>query len=174
MRCWSPTSRPCSAYFRTRDALQIGLATYVAQQCGLDVRRLADDLRDLGASAPDLQELVVSTVVGAFESWLEERELILARIELSMEAARNPALAAVLADYRDRLVALVDATLASRGKRHDGRTAEALVASSDGLLVAALQKPPAERRPFLRSMGPNVPPASTRVRIGMVSSSPFA
>jgi DNA-binding transcriptional regulator YbjK len=139
----------CSAYFRTRDALQIGLATYVAQQCGLDVRRLADDLRDLGASAPDLQERVVSTVVGAFESWLEERELILARIELSMEAARNPALAAVLADYRDRLVALVDATLASRGKRHDGRTAEALVASSDGLLVAALQKPPAERRPFL-------------------------
>ena len=55
----------------------------------------------------------------------------------------------MLAQYRDRLVAVVDATLASRGKRHDGRTAEALVAASDGLLVAALQKPAEERRPFL-------------------------
>jgi hypothetical protein len=43
----------------------------------------------------------------------------------------------------------VDASLAARGKRHDGRTAEALVAASDGLLVAALQKPASERRQFL-------------------------
>ncbi|QIG42136.1 TetR family transcriptional regulator [Nocardioides anomalus] len=139
----------CSAYFRTREALQTGLTAYVAAQCGQDVRDLADQLAALGTDEPGLPERVVTTVVEAFESWLDEGELILARIELSMEGSRNPALAAVLAEYRDRLVAVVDATLASRGKRHDGRTAEALVAASDGLLVAALQKPPAERRPFL-------------------------
>jgi DNA-binding transcriptional regulator YbjK len=139
----------CSAYFRTREALQTGLTAYVAAQCGRDVRELADRLAALAADGPTVQEQVVTTVVEAFESWLDEGELILARIELSMEGSRNPALAAVLAQYRDRLVAVVDATLASRGKRHDGRTAEALVAASDGLLVAAMQKPADERRPFL-------------------------
>ena len=139
----------CSAYFRTREALQTALTRYVAQRCGADVGELAEELARHPVTEPDVGETVIALVVGAFERWLEERELILARIELSMEASRNPALAALLAEYRDRLVAVVDGTLAARGKRHDGRTAEALVAASDGLLVAALQKPAAQRRTFL-------------------------
>jgi DNA-binding transcriptional regulator YbjK len=139
----------CSAYFRTREALQTGLTQYVAAQCGADVAELAEQLAAHPADEPDVQETVIALTVGAFESWLDERELLLARIELSMEASRNPALAALLAEYRERLVGVVEATLAARGKRHDGRTAEALVAASDGLLVAALQKPARERRPFL-------------------------
>jgi len=139
----------CSAYFRTREALQTGLTQYVAARCGADVAELAEQLAAHPADEPDVQETVIALTVGAFESWLDERELLLARIELSMEASRNPALAALLAEYRERLVGVVDATLAARGKRHNGRTAEALVAASDGLLVAALQKPARERRPFL-------------------------
>jgi DNA-binding transcriptional regulator YbjK len=139
----------CSAYFRTREALQTGLTQYVAARCGADVAALAEQLATHPADEPDVQETVIALTVGAFESWLDERELLLARIELSMEASRNPALAALLAEYREQLVAVVDASLAARGKRHDGRTAEALVAASDGLLVAALQKPAAERRSFL-------------------------
>jgi DNA-binding transcriptional regulator YbjK len=139
----------CSAYFRTREALQTGLTQYVATRCGADVGALADELARHPVGEPDVEETVVATVVGAFESWLEERELLLARVELSMEASRNPALAALLAEYRGRLVGVVDATLAARGKRPDDRAAEALVAASDGLLIAALQKPPAERRGFL-------------------------
>jgi DNA-binding transcriptional regulator YbjK len=139
----------CSAYFRTREALQTGLTQYVAGMCGADVATLAEQLAAHPADEPNAKEVVIALTVAAFESWLDERELLLARIELSMEASRNPALAALLAEYREQLVAVVDGTLAARGKRHDGRTAEALVAASDGLLVAALQKPARERRSFL-------------------------
>jgi DNA-binding transcriptional regulator YbjK len=139
----------CSAYFRTREALQTGLTSYVATRCGADVAELSAELARHPVDEPGVQERVVEITVAAFESWLEERELLLARIELSMEASRNPALAALLTEYRERLVAVVDATLASRGKRHGERSAEALVAASDGLLIAALQKPQAQRRPFL-------------------------
>jgi DNA-binding transcriptional regulator YbjK len=139
----------CSAYFRTREALQTGLTQYVAARCVADVATLAEQLAELPADAPGVQDTVIALTVAAFESWLDEQELLLARIELTMEASRNPALAALLAERRERLVAVVDGTLAARGKRHDGRTAEALVAASDGLLVAALQKPASERRSFL-------------------------
>jgi DNA-binding transcriptional regulator YbjK len=145
----------CSAYFRTREALQTGLTQFVAGRCGDDVGKLAAELADqpIGsaevAEVAEVKERVVEIMVGAFESWLDERELLLARIELSMEASRNPQLAALLAEYRQRLVGVVDATLAARGKRRDTSTAEALVAASDGLLIAALQKPAPERRPFL-------------------------
>jgi DNA-binding transcriptional regulator YbjK len=139
----------CSAYFRTREALQAGLTQYVAGRCGGDVAELADELAQHPLDGPEVKERVVEVVVGAFESWLEEPDLLRARIELSMEASRNPRLAALLAEYRQRLVAVVDSTLAARGKRHDSQTAEALVAASDGLLIAALQKPQDERRAFL-------------------------
>jgi DNA-binding transcriptional regulator YbjK len=139
----------CSAYFRTREALQTGLTQYVAVRCGADVAALAEELAGQPPDGPEMKERVVEIMVGAFESWLEEPELLLARMELSMEASRNPGLAALLTEYRQRLVGVVDATLAARGKRHDTSTAEALVAASDGLLIAALQKPAQERRPFL-------------------------
>jgi hypothetical protein len=139
----------CSAYFRTREALQTGLTQYVAARCGEDVAALARDLAQHPVGGEGVPEAVVELTVGAFDSWLEEPELLLARIELSMEASRNPALAALLAEYRQRMVAVVDATLAARHKNHGASSAEALVAASDGLLIAALQKPAAERRPFL-------------------------
>jgi DNA-binding transcriptional regulator YbjK len=141
----------CSAYFRTKEALQTGLTQYVAACCGADVATLAEQLGAHPAGEPGAQERVVALTVGAFESWLQERDLLVARIELSMEASRNPALAALLKEYRERLVAVVDATMTARGKRHASGSAEALVAASDGLLVAALQKPLAERRSFLSS-----------------------
>jgi DNA-binding transcriptional regulator YbjK len=139
----------CSAYFRTREALQTGLTAYVAHRCGEDVATLAAQLAEQPVGEPGVEERVVEITVAAFESWLEERELLLARIELSMEASRNPALAALLEEYRGRLVGVVDASLAARGKAQGQRNAEALVAASDGLLIAALQKPVKERRPFL-------------------------
>ena len=139
----------CSAYFRTREALQLGLTQYVAARCGDDVAALAEQLAEHPVGSPGVEERVVELTVGAFESWLEERELLLARIELSMEAARNAPLAALLTEYRQRLVAVVDGSLTARGKPHGERTAEMLVAASDGLLIAALQKPVTERRSFL-------------------------
>ena len=77
------------------------------------------------------------------------RELVLAKLELSLEALRDPAVGEVLSSWRARLVAVVDGMLTSADKSHSLARAEAMVASFDGLIVAALQKPVPERRAFL-------------------------
>src|SRR3954452_20690742 len=74
----------CSAYFRTREALQTGLTQYVAGRCGADVAALSHDLAQHPLGGTGVPEVVVDLTVAAFESWLEEPELLLARIELSM------------------------------------------------------------------------------------------
>ena len=55
----------------------------------------------------------------------------------------------MLAAWRGRLVGVVDGILTHAAKEHGLERAEALVASFDGLLIAALQKPADERRAFL-------------------------
>ena len=91
----------------------------------------------------------MARTLALFERWLEERELVLAKLELSLEALRDPAVGEVLSSWRARLVAVVDGMLTSADKSHSLARAEAMVASFDGLLVAALQKPAADRRAFL-------------------------
>jgi DNA-binding transcriptional regulator YbjK len=137
----------CSAYLRTRSALQQALAEHVSARLLADVDELADRLRsdadcDGGAATLDL-------LLG----WLAEPELLLARLELTMAARRDPALGRLLADQRARLVEVVAAVAAGTAGtdgRPDRDRAEALVAAYDGLLIAALAKPPAVRSGFLR------------------------
>ena len=62
---------------------------------------------------------------------------------------RNPAVAEELARSRARLVAVVEAILVAREREHGSHRAEALVASLDGLLLTAFQKPAGQRREFL-------------------------
>ena len=134
-----------SAYLRTRQALQLAVAEFVAATLAADVDRLAIELAECDAD----ESLAVARTLALFERWLEERELILAKLELSLEAPRNPAVAEVLTTWRTRLVGVVDGMLVQAAKEHSGQRAEALVASFDGLLIAALQKPQDERRAFL-------------------------
>jgi hypothetical protein len=91
----------------------------------------------------------VALTAALFERWLDERERIMARLELSMEAPRNPAVAEVLTAARARLVGVVEGILIRADKEHSSQRAETLVASFDGLLLAAMQKPAAERSHFL-------------------------
>lgn len=135
----------CSAYLRTKQVLLLAVAEHVAATLAADVDRLADELTECEG---DADQAVVRTSA-LFERWLEERELVLAKLELSLEAPRNEAVADVLSAWRSRLVAVVDAMLTRAGKPHSLSRSEALVASFDGLLIAALQKPPPERRAFL-------------------------
>ena len=134
----------CSAYLRTRSALQQALTDYVAATLVADVDALAERLR--GAPPEDGG---VEAALDLFLRWLDQRELLVARLELTMLATRDPDLAARLAEHRARLVELVDAIMGSLGKEHSHERAEALVASYDGILLAALLKPVAERRDFL-------------------------
>jgi DNA-binding transcriptional regulator YbjK len=133
----------CSAYLRTRRALQAAVTEDVAERLLADVDRLAEDLA--GSDQPN----GVEAALELFQRWLDQRELLVARLELTMAASRDPELAGLLAAHRARLVEIVERIMTSTGKEHGGARAEALVASYDGILLAALLKPGEERRPFL-------------------------
>lgn len=135
----------CSAYLRTRQALQLAVAEYVAGTLATGVDHLGAELSECEGD----EERALTLTLALFERWLDERALILAKLEMSLEASRNPAVAEVLTASRSRLVGVVDGILTAASKEHSLLRAEALVASSDGLLVAALQKPAGERREFL-------------------------
>src|SRR6478752_6129975 len=119
----------CSAYWRTRQALQAALAAYVANELLADVDRLAERVQ---AADPD-EATTVDAAVDLFLHWLDQRELLVARLELTMAASRDPELSSVLTDHRARLVALVEQIMCAAGKEHGNLPAEALVASYDGV-----------------------------------------
>jgi DNA-binding transcriptional regulator YbjK len=135
----------CSAYFRTRQALQVAVTQYVAAAMAADVDGLAAELVECTGD----EARAVALTLALFERWLDERERLLAKLELSLEAPRNPAVAEALTASRTRLVGVVDGLLSQAAKERGGARAEALVASFDGLLLGALQKPQPERRAFL-------------------------
>jgi len=136
----------CSAYLRTRKALVLALTGYVSERLTEDVEMLAADLTacELG------DDQAVDAVTAFFMRWLDERELLLTRMELSLEAARGPGLAALLTAFPRRLVELVESILSARGKDQGDALAETLVASFDGVLLGASSRPPAQRRAFVR------------------------
>jgi DNA-binding transcriptional regulator YbjK len=135
----------CSAYLRTRKALQTALTEYVAGALADDVDRLAADLQ--GCSGDE--DRAIELTMRLFQRWVEERELLLAKLELSLEASRDPDLAELLAVYRSRLVDAVGGIMARRHPEHGRERAETLVSSFDGILFAALLKPRGERAAFL-------------------------
>ena len=122
-----------SAYLRTKQALLLALAEHVAASLAADVDGLALEL----AGCEGDEDQAVARTLALFERWLEERELVLAKVELSLEALRDPAVGEVLSSWRARLVAVVDGMLTEAAKSHSLARAEALVASFDGLIVAA-------------------------------------
>lgn len=135
----------CSAYWRTRQALQAALAAYVAHALLADVDRLAEHMQ---AAGPD-EAASVDAAVDLFLHWLDQRELLVARLELTMAASRDEELGALLAEHRARLVTVVEQIMCASGKEHGNLPAEALVASYDGVLLSALLRPPGDRRAFL-------------------------
>jgi hypothetical protein len=81
---------------------------------------------------------------------VDEREILVARLELTIQASRDPALADVLSGLRRSLVDVVDGVLTARGKPHGDATAETLVSSFDGVMIGALPRPAAQRKAFVR------------------------
>ncbi|GAB3768896.1 DNA-binding transcriptional regulator YbjK [Nocardioides ginsengisegetis] len=135
----------CSAYLRTRKALLVALTEYVASSLAGDVDALARDLQ----GCPGESDRAVQLTRRLFQRWVEERELLLAKLELSLEASRDPELAELMATWRSRLVDVVDGIMAAQGKEHSAERAETLVSSFDGILFAALLKPRTARKDFL-------------------------
>ena len=136
----------CSAYLRTRDALVQGVTGYVAERVAGHVRELADELA--GKALAD--DRAVETVTRAILRWVEEPDVVAARLELTIQASRDPALAATLDSLRRDLVDIVAGILTARGKPHGAAAAETLCASFDGVMIGALSRPAAQRKAFVR------------------------
>lgn len=134
-----------SAYFRTRQALHLGLAERVTSRLADDVDQVAREIGGCDASSPE----ALAAVVGMFTRWLDESPLLLAKVELMLEAGRDPELAAVVSPDRERVVGVVTEVLAARGAEEPGRSAAVMVASFDGVLLAALTLPPDRRDAFV-------------------------
>nr|WP_272917507.1 hypothetical protein [Nocardioides flavescens] len=111
---------------------------------------MAARLEEARAGDPERDEpLAVELTTDLLGRWLDRPELTLAKAELAVEASRNPEVAAVLISWRSRLVAVVDQLVSRVAPEAGAARAEVLVAALDGLLLAALQRPPAERHRFL-------------------------
>jgi DNA-binding transcriptional regulator YbjK len=136
----------CSAYLRTREALVLGLTEYVADHVAEHVRELAAELSE----TPLGDDRAVEAVTRALLRWVEQRDLLVTRLELTLQSSRDPALAATLGAHRRVLVDLVGGLLTARGKPHGAASAETLVASFDGVMIGALPRPPAQRKAFVR------------------------
>lgn len=133
-----------SAYFRTRDALLGALGDFVADRLAADVHALGARL----ASCPGDHERAVAEVSGLFSRWLDQPDLLAARLELTVAATRDPSLAERFALWRDDLVGMVREVRSGTGK-DGGASAETLVAALDGVLLASLMLPPRRRRRFV-------------------------
>ena len=134
-----------SAYYRSRNALQTAMADYVVSLLASDVEALAAEL----AEQPGDHDHAVSATSATFRHWLDESDLLKARLELTLAAARDDALAAQLQDSRQGLTTIVDDILACGGHTHSGAVSATIVAALDGVLTAALLRPPAQRAGFV-------------------------
>lgn len=135
-----------SGYFRTRRALLVSLATYVRDLLAGDVDRLTSSLSDHDISSGEEAVLVADL----FTRWLTDRRPVLARLELTLEAARDAEIAEVMVAARAEVVQLTALVLEQHGRDSSHKRAATTVAALDGLLLAAIPMPEAERSDFLR------------------------
>ncbi|MFE9927837.1 TetR/AcrR family transcriptional regulator [Streptomyces sp. NPDC005533] len=126
-----------SYYFRTRTAL---IAACYQRLAELDL----GDVADLGGGGPRVlpvadRDEAAAALAGLLYRWLTVgRERQLARFELSLEAARNPALDADFLRAGQGPRARAAGILAALGAERPEEAAELLVAWTDGLLYDRL------------------------------------
>lgn len=131
-----------SYYFRTRSALISACYLRLAELSVADVDRWEASHGRLGAARgdgrPDLDSAAVA-LAALLHHWLTAaRDRQLARFELTLEATRRPELRADLHTARLAARSKAATLLAALGASHPARTAELLVAWTDGLLYDRL------------------------------------
>ena len=136
----------CSAYMRTRLALLTRLTEYVAAQFAEDIAALTGRIEE----HVGVEGYAVSQTVAMLRSWLDAPDLLLVRMELSIEGARQPAVAEIFAHQSHQLVAVVEHAMDAAGHEHGRLRAVTLIAAIDGVLLRALREEAAGRNEFLR------------------------
>lgn len=122
-----------SFYCRTRSEL---LALALKRHAGLDLQDLQSDAHKL-AQTPWSQADLIGGLMERITDWSApaKRERLLARFELLLLAARDPALVATMAALRLSFVQASQTALERAGAAHADTLAPRLVAVVDGILL---------------------------------------
>ena len=86
-----------------------------------------------------------------FLRWLDARELLVTKLELTMEATRDPGLAEIFATWRRELVDVVGGILDAAGHPYSRERSTTLVAALDGVLMGALLQDDGVRRGYVEA-----------------------
>jgi DNA-binding transcriptional regulator YbjK len=135
----------CSAYMRTRLALLTGLTEFVIAQFAEDINELTSRIEKHAGEAG----YAIPQTSAMLRSWLAEPDLLLVRIELTVEGSRQPALGAILHDQAERLTDVVEHAILAAGHEHGRDRATTLIAAIDGILLRALREEPPRREQFV-------------------------
>jgi DNA-binding transcriptional regulator YbjK len=138
----------CSAYMRTRLALLTRLTEYVSAHFARDIEELTVRIEEHPSTDGSY---AVQQTTAMMRSWLLEPEMLLARVELSIEAARQPEIAAVIQAELRELEDIVEHVMTSKGHEHSRARAATLIAAIDGVLMHALREKPEARSAYVRS-----------------------
>jgi DNA-binding transcriptional regulator YbjK len=136
----------CSAYMRTRVALLRRLTEYVTSRFALDITDLTQRIEEHATA----DGYVLRETVAMLRSWLQEPDLLLVRMELTIEGSRQPEVAEILQVQWAQLVEIVEGAMEATGKPHDPARARTLMAAIDGVLLRAVREDPRHRAQFLR------------------------
>jgi DNA-binding transcriptional regulator YbjK len=135
----------CSAYMRTRVALLTRLTEYVISRFGHDIAECTQRIEEHAA----IEGYVVRETVAMLRSWLQDPDMLLVRMELTIEGSRQPAVAEILQGQWTQLVQLVEHAMETTGKPHSPVRAGTLLAAIDGVLLRAVREDPKNRAQFL-------------------------
>jgi DNA-binding transcriptional regulator YbjK len=136
----------CSAYMRTRVALLRRLTEYVTSRFAIDITDLTQRIEDRGGE----DGYVIRETAAMLRSWLEEPDLLLVRMELTIEGSRQPEVAEILQAQWAQLVHIVEDAMEATGRPHETARAQTLMAAIDGVLLRAVRDDPRHRAEFLR------------------------
>lgn len=142
----------CSAYFRSREALLVGLAEHVAAMMSRDV----DEMAAVATTHAEDTEALASEATDLLLRWLERPQVVRTQGELSLEAVRRPELMKVFQSWRAGLDTLV-AGISEAGGRSDAAVrASVVVAALEGVLGSATRMPAGKRKTFVRAAVPMI------------------
>jgi DNA-binding transcriptional regulator YbjK len=136
----------CSAYMRTRLALLTRLTEFVTSRFARDIEDLTCGIEE----HPGREDYPIEQTIAMLRTWLQDPDLLLVRMELTIEGSRQPEIAEILQEQWTELVAIVEHSMESTGKPHDPVRAQTLLAAVDGVLLRAVREEPTTRAAFLR------------------------
>jgi DNA-binding transcriptional regulator YbjK len=135
-----------SAYMRTRLALLTRLTEYVTEHFARDIEELTQRIE----AHPGVEGYAVQQTTEMLRSWLQEPEMVLARVELALEGSRQPEIAEITRSQLRDLENIVERAMTSGGHEHCQARAATLIAAVDGVLMHALREAPPDRAAYMR------------------------